>query len=427
MRNLTLTLAMLLVPILLGIAQSVKAQTACNETVEEPKWGVKFSGFIRADLWHDSRMIRGSRDDTFNFYPHNELINAQGVDLNKIDNFHASVLGSRFSGRITTPGIFSAVASGLVEADFSGANNSGLGHLRVRHMFMKLDWTRLGLLVGQSWHPLFVPELTPTSIGLSIGAPFQPFMRAPLIQLTYSMLPSLKLIGAVIAHRDQATMSPVTNAPNPLPLRYSKIPNIHLQLQYKNESVIVGTAADYKRVRPRILTADNKRFNNQYLSSTSYMLYFKYSTGMFALQSKAVYGQNLSEHLMLGGYAVEKIDTVTGIETYTPYNHLFLWLNPSYGKTFTVGLFAGYAVNLGTSANTDGKSYYAMFGDVKNIEKMYRISPNVSFRTGSFKICMEYEHTGVFFGMPDNNDRNLVKNSKLVYNNRLLLALFYFF
>ncbi len=424
-------IASILILCLLLASQPVWSQVGQSENPEEPKWGIKFTGFVRSDFWHDSRMIRGSREDLFNFYPQNENIKTDSdgvdVDVNNIGNVHGSIAASRLTGVIFTPDVFNAKAAGIIEADFSGSNNAGLNQFRIRHAYFKFSWEKSELIVGQTWHPMFVTEVFPDVVSLNTGAPFQPFIRNPLIQLSYNVMPELKIIGAAITQRDNATIYPVTGAPDPTPLRYSKIPNLHAQIQYKNNSIVAGLAADYKCVRPRILTNDGSRFNEEYLSSTAFMAYFKYTAGDFVFRAKAIKGQNMTEHLMLGGYAVEHKDSVTQIETYLPYNHLFFWINPAYGKKYSLGMFAGYAINLGTSKNTDGSAYYSLFPDMKDIEKMYRIAPNFSVSEGKFKACIEYEHTGAYFGTPDKNDKNLVKNSKLVYNNRISLTFYYFF
>jgi len=411
--------------LLLIINETLQAQQAAQPQPEEPKWGIKFSGFVKADLWYDTRLVRGSREDLFLFYPLGEnLVN--GTDANKTGNTHASPATSRLTGKLFAPDAFGAKTSGVIEADFSGSTNAGLNEFRLRHAYVKLEWDKLDLIIGQYWHPMFVPEVFPDVVSLNTGAPFQPFIRNPLVQLSYKITPELRVIGAAITQRDNATISAASGAPDPTPLRYGKIPNLHVQVQYNNGSIVAGLAADYKRVRPRLLTTNSANINEQYLSTTAFMAYFKFASGDFTLRAKAIRGQNLTEHLLLGGYAVEAVDPVTLVETYTPYNHTFLWMNPTYGKKFAAGLFVGYAINHGTSANTNG-TVYALYPDMKNIEKMYRIAPNVSVTEGKFKACFELEHTAAYFGTPDMNDKNLVKNSKKVANNRALLTFFYFF
>ncbi|HOG20329.1 MAG TPA: hypothetical protein PKW37_07810, partial [Salinivirgaceae bacterium] len=324
------------------ILQTGLAQNNQEGKTEESKWGIKFSGFLRFDVWHDTRMVNATREDLFLFYPKNERLNSEGIDLNHIDNTHASISASRLSSAITTPDVLNAKSSGVIEVDFYDANNAGLNVLRIRHAYFKFVWDKAEFIAGKTWHPLFVNEVYPDVVALDTGAPFQPFLRNPLILASYNILPSLKIIGAAITQRNKAKVSHDPSAS--APFHYSKIPNLHAQLQYKNRSIVAGLAADFKRVRPSILTEDKTRFNDKYLNSTAYMAYFKYTIGDFVFRAKAIKGQNMSELAMLGGYAVESKDTITNVETYTPYNHLYFWINPVYGKKYCIGLFAGYAL-----------------------------------------------------------------------------------
>lgn len=392
---------------------------------EEKKYGIKFSGFVKADFWYDSRMVRGVREDVILFYPLNSNW-VNNIDANSTSSLHASPATSRLTGTVTAPDAFRAKTSGVLEADFSGSTNPGLNEFRLRHAYINLQWDKTLLTMGQFWHPMFVPEVFPDIISLNTGAPFQPFIRNPLIQLWQNITPELKVLGAAIFQRDNASINPLTGSPDPTPLRLAKLPNLHIQLQYNNGNVVAGIAADYKKIRPRLLTPDGMNLNEEYLGTTAFMGYLKYTSGKLTVRTKAIHGQNLTEHLLLSGYAVSAIDPVTGVEKYTPYNHSFFWINPTYGKKYTFGVFAGYAINHGTTENTNG-TVYALFNDMKDIEQMYRLAPSFTLTEGKFKACVEFEHTGVFFGTLDPNDRNLVKDTKRVENNRMLLTLYYFF
>jgi hypothetical protein len=152
------------------------------------------------------------------------------------------------------------------------------------------------------------------------------------------------------------------------------------------------------------------------------------------VKGRVSYGQNLTDHLMLGGYAVKSFDPVTGAEEYTPYNHLSSWLNIIYGKRFKIGLFGGYTQNLGTSdlvvRKTDFPEYdglnfiYARGSDIAHI---WRVSPTVYYRSGSMMFSLENEYTVAAYGNIDYSDNNLVKNTKAFSNNRIMFTMFYFF
>ena len=223
---------------------------------------------------------------------------------------------------------------------------------------------------------------------------------------------------AAVAQRDNSSDGPEarTNAY----LRHAVIPNLNLLLQFHSAHFIFGAALDYKILRPRMLTTQNYA-TDELVKSSSLMVYGRFKKGLLTIRYKGIIGQNLTEHLMLGGYAVKATDPLTGIETYTPTNHFFTWGGLNYGKNKQWGLFGGFAKNLGTSAENIGIYY----GKGSNVDWMYRISPTFSVRSGHVKIASELEYTVAAFGTPDSFGK--IKESEPVANLRLLLALFYYF
>lgn len=406
----------ILLALLVPFASAANGQNN-GENENTSGWGIKFGGFIKSDYWYDSRRVVAAREDLFLLFPASELADREGNDINAHAGFNYSAITSRLTGIISGPDAFGAKTSGVIEADFSGVTNADINGFRLRHAFGKLRWERSELLFGQFWHPMFVTEVFPHVISLNTGAPFQPFIRNPQIAFTrYFGQHSLQL--TLLSQRDNASDGP--EGPKPDYLRNSLIPNVHLQWQLKTEPFTWGAAADFKRLKPKMVT-DSLFITNETLDSWALMAYGKYAKNKLALRFKTIYGQNLTEHLMLGGYAVRDIDPVNGQQSYTPTNHLFLWGHITYGTKVQPGLFAGYAKNYGTSHPNAGV-YYARG---HNIAYMYRIAPSLSFISNKVQISTELEYTSAAFGQPDGH--GIVQNPSEKANLRALLTFFYFF
>ncbi|MDP2423344.1 MAG: hypothetical protein U1C46_05140 [Bacteroidales bacterium] len=384
---------------------------------EPRKFGIQFKGFVKSDYWYDSRQVVGAREDIILLLPTNRLQDANGKDINAHPTFNYSPVSSRITGVITGPDAFGAKTSGMIEADFSGVTNADINGFRLRHAIGKLRWTNSELMFGQYWHPMFVPEVFPAVISLNTGAPFQPFIRNPLISYT-QFFNRFNLNFTLLSQRDNANDGPL--GASSIYIRNTLIPNAHLQLQYKHDKYIWGIAADYKVLKPRLATANNYK-TNETISTYAFMGYFKYTNRDFLWSCKTIYGQNLTEHLLLGGYAVRSVDLLTKYETYTPTNHLFFWNFIGYGKTLKVCLYTGFAKNLGTTHNNTG-TYYSRG---KDIDYAYRIAPSLSWVSGKVQVSSELEYTAAAYGTPDNKGN--VKNADEFGNLRLLLTFFYFF
>jgi hypothetical protein len=231
------------------------------------------------------------------------------------------------------------------------------------------------------------------------------------------------LIAAVISQRDYANIGPLGR--NPVYMENSMVPNGHLQLQYIGKKNTFGFAADYKVIRPQLIT-DSNIVSDERLGSYAFMAYYKWTNKKFEYKMKAIYGQNLSEQLMMGGYAVAQTDPLTGIQEYTPTNHFFIWGDILYKKklkkiTLIPALFAGFTQNLGTSKDATGP-FYAVGA---NIDQMYRIAPSFSVKSGNVMVSMEWEYSHVMYG--DIKLNGMVENTHAVASNRILLTGFYFF
>ncbi len=150
------------------------------------------------------------------------------------------------------------------------------------------------------------------------------------------------------------------------------------------------------------------------------MAFAKTGADDWNLRVKVILGQNLTEHLLLGGYAERSLIPASGYTTYTPTNHLFLWSEVCIkDRQFNYGFFAGYAKNLGTS-HENRRKYY---GRGHNIGHLMRVSPIISYQSGPVKLAGEIEYTRAYYGVPDKFGK--VQNTRAVRNVRLTAAAIY--
>ncbi len=384
---------------------------------EEPPVTFRISGFVKTDYWFDSRSVVAAREDLFLLFPRNVEPDVNGEDIYGDPVFNFSAITSRIAGTISGPDAFGAKTTGLIEADFSGVTNTDINGFRLRHAYFKLDWPKLELLLGQWWHPMFGIGAVPTVISLNTGAPFQPFIRNPQVSVTYKSGKNQVLISA-IAQRDNASDGPQGTTPDYL--RQSALPNFHVQFIRNSGSTTFGAGFDYKVLRPALVT-DSLYKTAETLGTFALLGYIRNRWDLWDVKAKAVFGQNLSEHLMMGGYAENNIDPANGKITYTPLNHLMTWANVLYGKTKQAGIFLGYSKNFGASDNVGGNYY----GRGHDIDYLYRIAPSFSIISGKVQFSSEIEYTVAAYGTPDN--MGIVRNTQSVGNVRVLFTGFYFF
>ena len=82
-------------------------------------------------------------------------------DINASADLHMLNIQTRLKGDISGPDAFGAKTSGVIEAEFYGTSELDVNGFRLRHAYVKMDWQKTNLLVGQYWHPLFPAESFP--------------------------------------------------------------------------------------------------------------------------------------------------------------------------------------------------------------------------------------------------------------------------
>jgi len=423
------TLAILLILPLFAVSQEKK---------EEPKFGINLSGFVKTDIFYDSRQTINIREGHFTLYPDNEKLDLEGIDINDKDQFGILSIQSRITGKITGPDVLGAKTSALIEADFFGnesaAFNDGNG-FRLRHAFLKLNWATTEFLVGQYWHPLFVPECFPDVVSFNTGVPFQPFSRNPQIRISQK-LKDLKFIFAVAEQRDFTSTGP--DGANSKYLKNAVMPDLNFHIQYartwseKNE-FLIGFGSEFKKLVPRLSSQVDKNLKDgvdtiyyvgdENISSYAISMYSKLRLKDITIKAHAILGNNLYDMVMLGGYAVSSITDAAKMKyDYAAVKNVSLWADFTTNGKVQFGIFGGYTKNLGTNENNYGL-YYSRGS---NINHVYRVSPRVIANIEKLRIAAEYEYTAAQYGKA--NAKGIVdSNLKTIVNNRILLAFYYFF
>ena len=378
---------------------------------------IKLSGFIKSDFFFDSRQVVSIREGHFLLYPANESLDPNGKDINDKANFNALSIQTRLNAKITGPEALGAKTSGTIEGEFFGTSDADVNGFRLRHAFVTLSWSSTTLLVGQTWHPMFVTDVFPQVVSFNTGVPFQPFSRNPQIRLTHS-IGNFNLIAVLCSQRDFTSNGPAGFSSSYL--RNSVIPNSHVQFQYKNENVVTGIGVDLKTLTPRLETI-KKYKSDETISSYSFLGYLKIRSGTFNWLFETVYGGNNTDLMMLGGYAVKSTNSVNGLEEYEQLKVVSCWTDLTIGTDIQPGVFVGYTKNLGSEEELSG----ALYTRVGNIDKILRVSPRIVFNYGKFRIAAEAEATIASYGAVDKFGK--VNNTKNITNIRGLLAFYLFY
>lgn len=421
-----------------------KVETPVKKT---PLFGVTFSGFVATDIFFDTRQTVMARDGEWLFYPENIKRDAEGNDLNAKGTFNILSIQTRVRAVITGPDFLNAKTSGQVEGEFYGNINSNINSFRLRHAYVRLNWPNTELLIGQTWHPMFVPACYPEVISLNTGAPFLVFSRNPQLRLT-QQIGRVKMSLAAISQLDATSNGP--DGPSPKYLRNSIVPEFNFQIQYgiinvdKKTEFLIGASIDFLMLTPRLGTEVvikpafdtiiNNKVEHHNAVTASYRTNAKstaFTTNFFTklklpkvtFSTGAVYGNDCYAFNMIGGYAVKStLDVVRGFVDYAPVSTGSVWFDvKGNGTKWMPGLYGGFSKNLGAGTEVTGPFY----SRGANIDYLYRVAPRIALQINKVKIATEIDYTVAAYGII--NSKGSVSDSKEVGNLRLLFTVFYYF
>lgn len=393
---------------------------------DEPAFGIKFGGFVKTDIIWDSRQTVDLREGHFLLYPKQEDLDPDGNDINARASFNFLSIQTRLRGDIKGPDALGAKTSGAIEGEFFGMVDGDINGFRLRHAYVKLNWKTTELLVGQMWHPMFITSSYPEVVSFNTGAPFLVFSRNPQIRLTKD-LKNFRVILTALSQVDFKSTGP--DGPSTKYIRNSAVPSMNINVEYSRKNaeegkeLLVGVAGNFKRLIPE-LESDSGYKSTEGINSMSGMVYFKLGFPKVVFKLAGLYGQNMFDYTMIGGYVAEEYTIQDkGFISYRNISTVSFWTElMTTGKKMQTGIFLGYSQNMGAGDIVMGP-YYSRGS---NIYDLYRISPRFIYNAGKFRIAPEIEYTVARYGTLSNLDGK-VFDPEPVGNFRILLGVFYFF
>jgi len=401
-----------------GLTCSLIAQ---NET----KPGIKFSGFIKTDVFYDTRQSSAAnyiREGHFYLFPDSILLDKDSVDINDKDAFQILSIQTRLKASITGPDAFGAKTSGIVEAEFFGTSDGDVNGVRLRHAYVKLNWEKTEFLIGQTWHPMFPATAIPGTISFNTGTPIVSFSRNPQIKATYKLTKIISVDATAYSQRD-FTHTGSDGISNKY-MRNANVPGLNGEVVFNCDSSKINGAAgiNFKSIVPEIKTSLGY-YTHEHLNSFSYYAFVQKKFKPVTVRLMGILADNATDIMMIGGYAIaDTIDKTKGYKKYANLTTGSAWVDiQTTGKKIQLGLFAGYTKNLGSDDKIYGKYYVRG----QNIDYIYRVSPRISFISEKLNLSFEVEMTDAAYGRPQID--GTVAKTQDARNIRYLFAAIYNF
>lgn len=406
--------------LLVGVSGSVFAQ--------KKGFDYKFYGQVRTDLFYNTRSNSETVDGLFYMYPLDENLDPNGHDLNGVGNGNFYTLYTRLGVDVAGPMLGKAKTSAKVEVDFRGSGTT-YSLFRIRHVYFNLDWGKSALLVGQTWHPLY-GDVAPEILNLNMGAPYQPFSRAPQIRYRFTSN-NFMLTAAAIWQSQYLSVGPKTNKPGETSTQKSQefmkkscVPEFYLGVDYKRSGLIAGAGLHVSSITPRTQseTENAVYFVNERVTGISGEAHVKYTKEDWLVSAKTVLGTNLTQTSTVGGYGITSIDEVTGKQQYSPLRTSSTWVNVAYGKKWRPALFFGYLKNLGATKEVP----YGALGTGTTLDQLFTGTAELTYNIPHWKFGAEYSLCNAWYGDEFDAKAKAINSHSILNHRIVLVALFQF-
>lgn len=387
-------------------SQAQTTKPVSTSTSASNSTSVSLYGFVRNDINFDTRQNVFVREGQLDLYP-KDLDMVNGSDYNKKSQLNILAILTRLGVKISGPDVLKAKTSAVIEGDFFGQSDVNIGLFRLRHGYVKLDWAKSSLTMGQTWYPLFIPECFPGVVNFNTGIPIAPFGWAG--QIKYTAKFDDKTSFSLTAYKPREFSVPSVNAAENTnaPSMNASIPELNAHLQYKSEKFMIGVQADYSMLVPYIKytgTAGTE-INNEKVNALTLMAYTKIVTKSISIKAQAMLGQNTNHWVMMGGYFGYK-PTATSKETFKAAKTNAVWADIySNNKKVSPALFLGYSSNQGADENATAAYGRAIGVTGRGIKDLTRIAPRLDIYSGKLKFGSEIEFTTAKYGARDNSGK----------------------
>lgn len=388
-------------------------------------------GYVKYESMFDSRQNVGFADNQIILFPAGPLFDSQGHDSNAHGQYNMFAIETRFLLTVQGPRIANAKPTAVVGADFFG-RNSITNIFSMRHAYLTLASPGLQLLVGYNWHPLCFEDYFPHALSNNNGDPFACDGRTSQIRVTYTH-GTTDFMCAAMTQIDFVNDGPIGF--DSRYLRNALIPNLDLQIRHRFANHAFCCGIDFKRIVPRLVTNKQiKAHESLYSAGASALIALRWPT--FSFTSNVTVGQNMTNFILIGGYAAHTIDPITDARTYTNIGVVSWWTDLEFMRwkeRCMPGLFIGCTKNCGARntiipdlLSSDGTVIERrVFGIGTDIDTVARISPRLRFFYKQVTAGIELECTRACYGRL--NDRADVTNTRPVTNARILMAVYYNF
>lgn len=374
--------------------------------LQQQEFTTRWSGFLRNDLFVNSRQMLDFGLTTVSTIPLEPLCDPLGCDINDVGSFVMTPLRSyiRLDAWGVQCGRFQLHTA--YQIDFLGLTDQTASTIRIWNAYMDLFNDTDRLIIGLYRHPFRVLRTFPLTLNFNIAA----IAVAPQFRWWHSFTKHVQCMATLygqLLFTDFGQLginTPIVSSPEFI--QNSGKPGVAFRLQYSNDLFLVGAGIEALQLVPRLQTAQGYA-TSQSVTAVNGTLYASLDAQDIWLKLQFFLGQDMASTSLVGGYALANCNPDTNACQYAPIPSMSLWFDAEWRKHALLhpGFFLGWSKQLPAreqlyiSPVTQQPVFYGL---TARLQEVLRVAQRWTLDTEPVRFGIEYEFLRAVWG-PMNN------------------------
>lgn len=389
----------------------------------------KLSGFVRNDVFWDSRQAVSFRQNVLLFAPAEPCYLRGYGDVNNVATFTITPLRSFVRLDLHNAEQWGTEVRGTIQVDCLGINEETTSAIRLWYAYFELIGRYNKIAIGQLRHPLRLLRVFPHALTFNVAE----IIAAPQIRWVHKWTEHFHGIAAIHSELVDASFGQlIQNGPieeSPKFIQNSLKPAFAVRVQHATEQTIIGAGYDIRAIVPRLVTATGYA-TEQEIAASWFTAFAGVKTDSFDLRWQSLVGQNTTPANLLGGAALSCCATPTNKCTYTNLWAATHWIDLEITRHPVVhpGAFLGYSPVF----HVDNRLFIdpvtnrpVIFTFNDRLQMVLRAAVRVTGEWEPIKMGIEYVFAHATYG--DRDAAGKVVAPQSVSMGRLLLVSWFYF
>lgn len=394
-----------------------------KETLEKSLLSHRFTGFVRNDVFADTRQSYAFHANPLLIVPYEPQYDPLGADINAVNRFGITPLRSYLRLDVWGAEFSSVQAHACMQWDFVGPQDIQEGLVRCWYLYGEIYSESNQFLIGEFRHPFRPLKAFPSALTYNPAA----IEQAPQIRWRHQFANGIATHLTAFSELTFASFGVVDDgiiAANTKFIRNSMKPGIAGRLEYTTPIFVAGIGLLGFSVVPRICTALCYPTQNS-LPCCWATAYSAVTTPDVEIKGQLLWGQNVASINPVGGYVATSCSNENGACSYRALQDLLVWLDLSWQRHSYIhpGLYVEYTpvVGHGPTAIDPVTQQVQVYGANSRLQSVLRCCPRLMFDIcPAFKVGIEYSYVRANYGSLRSNGRYV--NTAPIAMGRLLMV-----